>query len=160
MEYKELTVNGIEIKVFKDGSVEKPARYSGKTHTFGSNSHAYKRIRVGDKLFHVHCLVAMAFLSDYSENLKVDHIDGNGTNNSVSNLRMLTHQENCKAHRKNNKSSSSKHRGVSWRSGRNKWQVICNQVYIGLFENEKEAAKAWNTVAIAEGFLPEALNQI
>ena len=42
----------------------------------------------------VHKLVAMHFL-DYNENYDIDHIDGDKQNNDVSNLRLITHKENC-----------------------------------------------------------------
>lgn len=42
----------------------------------------------------VHRLVAESFISAIPENLVVNHIDGNATNNSVENLEIVTQQEN------------------------------------------------------------------
>lgn len=42
----------------------------------------------------VHRLVAMAWLPDYTDDLIVDHIDRNKTNNDYSNLRMVTYVMN------------------------------------------------------------------
>lgn len=42
----------------------------------------------------VHRLVAETFLG-YQENKEVDHIDGNKLNNRVSNLRWISHENNC-----------------------------------------------------------------
>lgn len=48
------------------------------------------------KAFNVHRLVAKYFLPDYDENLEVDHIDNNRSNNIVTNLRMVTRLENVR----------------------------------------------------------------
>ena len=39
---------------------------------------------------HLHRLLAMTFLPNFSPELQVDHIDGNRINNNLSNLRMVT----------------------------------------------------------------------
>jgi len=48
-------------------------------------------------------IVAEAFLPDYTEDLQVDHIDEDKSNNKSSNLRMLTNKENSIAYYLNNK---------------------------------------------------------
>lgn len=51
------------------------------------------------KTFHVHRLVAMAFVPNNTglsfEELQVDHIDGNKLNNDPTNLEWVTQQQNC-----------------------------------------------------------------
>lgn len=42
----------------------------------------------------IHRLVAKYFLENYSDNLQVNHIDGNKENNNFSNLEMVTQSEN------------------------------------------------------------------
>lgn len=46
------------------------------------------------KSFRSHRLIALAFLGD-SKGLFVDHIDADKSNNNISNLRYVTHRENC-----------------------------------------------------------------
>ena len=48
------------------------------------------------KTFLVHRLVAMVFIENYSNNLQVNHMDGDRQNNSVSNLECITQNENLR----------------------------------------------------------------
>lgn len=59
-----------------------------------SHNNGYARITITK---HVHRLVAEAFLEKPKDENKswVDHIDGNRSNNDVSNLRWVTPSENC-----------------------------------------------------------------
>jgi len=50
------------------------------------------------KHYRVNRLVAHAFLSDYSDEKEVHHIDKNTFNNNVSNLKCLTKEEHKKIH--------------------------------------------------------------
>jgi hypothetical protein len=78
----------------------------------------------------------------------VDHIDGNGLNNCRSNLRVCTHRQN-QANR-GPRGGSSRFVGV-YRHG-NKWAagIKCHgeYFYLGLFEDEVDAAKARDRKAV------------
>lgn len=79
-----------------------------------------------------------------------DHIDGNGLNNQKKNLRIVTNSQNC-MNRISQKKTSSIYKGVSWHKKNNKWlSNICinkKRISIGYFDNEKDAAKAYNEKA-------------
>ena len=50
----------------------------------------------GTKAITVHKLVALVFLNKYEDNLEINHIDNNRSNNVISNLEWITHQDNIK----------------------------------------------------------------
>jgi hypothetical protein len=129
----------------------------------GEGYHTVKLCRVGiQRSYKVHRMVAMCFISNFSEDLQVDHINGDRNNNRRSNLRMLSHQENSQAHRKSHKGSTSKYRGVY--SLGNKWGAAIKhngkQVHIGRFSSEIEAAIEYNKKAVEYGYFKEALNKL
>lgn len=115
--------------------------------SFGANG--YQKVTLSHygktKTYLVHRLVAIAFLGN-EENLQVNHKDLNPKNNHVSNLEWVTQSEN-NFHKWENGSikKSSKYRGVSFKKKLNKWQANIydgkRQIYLGVFENEIDAAK-------------------
>lgn len=62
-----------------------------------TNNIGYKRVTLYTpikKRFFVHRLVALHFCDGYEENLVVNHIDGDKTNNKANNLEWVTRSEN------------------------------------------------------------------
>jgi hypothetical protein len=86
----------------------------------------------------VHRLIAQAHLSDYSEDLEVDHIDRCRSNNEISNLRMVTPSQNL---------HNTDAKGCSFDKTINKWKAkICvnyKQKHIGYYDTEEEAHQAY-----------------
>jgi len=80
---------------------------------------------------------------------QVDHINHNGLDNKLLNLRKCTSKQN----QYNQKSikGSSKYKGIYWNKGTKRWhaQVWFNyhNYYLGVFVSEVEAAKAYNIAA-------------
>ena len=162
MKSKQLTINGVEITAHSDGSITKPF-YKKTKRTFGFNAgKGYKQIFVGDTKFLVHRLIAQAFLPKFLDFTQVDHIDNDGFNNDVNNLRMVTNQKNAFAKQRKPKGCSSQYRGVCWQKQSSKWKAHCKIYYklkyLGLFDNEREAAMARDAYAFSQGFPLEGLN--
>lgn len=59
-----------------------------------SNSNGYLTVSLSGKTFSVHSLVANSFLTKPSENLVINHKDGNKSNNFYKNLEWVTQKEN------------------------------------------------------------------
>ena len=95
------------------------------------------------KAHSVHRIACIAF-SGQSGKI-VDHIDGNKSNNNISNLRFVTQRENVHFAAR----GSSKYPGVHWNKYSNTWQsridIDKKKTYLGSFKSEEEARNAFNT---------------
>ncbi len=103
------------------------------------------------KSFSVHVLVAREWVENPDIKRCVDHIDGNRKNNHYENLRWASHMENSRNQRIQT-STSSVYKGVCWHKRVKKWvaQIRINGKlkHLGIFDNEREAAKVYNTAAL------------
>lgn len=82
------------------------------------------------------------------ENLKIDHIDQNGLNNVLANLRLVSHQQNIFNQRGSFSKTSSIFKGVfPWQGKENRFTAQINTSLLdrkGYFSTEYEAAKAYD----------------
>lgn len=79
----------------------------------------------------------------------VDHINHNGLDNRKENLRICTIQQNT--FNSNKRKSISKYKGVNWVKKEKKWRTRISfnkkEIYIGRFDNEIDAALAYDNAA-------------
>lgn len=82
----------------------------------------YIQIGISGRFFPAHRLIWLIQYGSFDEALEIDHINGDGTDNRLNNLRLVSHQENQKnlTRRDNSLSGVS---GVTWDKSKGKWLV-------------------------------------
>jgi len=90
----ELNIDNIKIYVSSDGRIK---TLTGKITSGYKNYQGYCGFAFGKKHYSIHRLICMAFkpLNSY-ENLYVNHIDGNKSNNKIENLEWVSPSQNVK----------------------------------------------------------------
>ena len=147
--YIYLKINGREIMINEDDSYDikmLTIRYTPKwvQVKIQERGDGYKRININNKKLVVHRINYYAHnkewdINDVSKTNWIDHIDGNIANNNISNLRVVTAQQN----------QFNRHtaKGYSWHKNANKWRayIMLNgkTIHLGVFDTEEEARNAY-----------------
>jgi len=173
MKTKNKTIDGRNFTLYEDGRVYSHPftdrlgrKRDGRFLKQGLSGHGYLATGTGINgkrfNFRAHRVVAEVCLGDFDESLQVDHIDGDKLNNAPENLRMLTNSENHRSFKNKKKGTSSKYRGVARHKATKKWAAQIHtdgtKKHLGYFDDEEEAALAYDQAAEERGFNKEALN--
>lgn len=121
------------------------SRYAGKIsgHTCLDRQcgKKYIQIRVNNKLYKAHRLAWLYVHGEFPQH-DIDHLDGDGTNNSICNLKSVTHSVNGKNLRMP-KTNTSGIVGVQFNIEREKWvariMVSFKNKTLGYFDNKTDA---------------------
>lgn len=119
-----------------------------------TNGKKYIRIIINNKIYMAHNIIYLLKTKQLPTQ-QVDHIDGCGTNNKWSNLRLVSHSENHKNKRKPSNNTSGVV-GVYWAKNMNKWEASIKinkkKIMLGYFINKEDAIKSRKLAEIKYGF--------
>lgn len=161
--YKNITVDEVrEVFDYDEETGEliwkiKPCKKVNIGDVAGSvNNRGYKLIGYKGKLYRAHRLI-WAYVHGSFPPEQIDHIDGNPSNNRISNLRAVSSQENLK-NQKLPKNNTSGITGVVWKKNASKWQarikINWKQIYLGIFNDFFEACCARKSAESKYDFHP------
>ena len=127
-------------------------RYAGSI-AGSDTSDGYLRIRVGTDRYKSH-RIAFLYVHGYMPKY-IDHINHDGKDNRIENLRAVSHQTNHR-NTKKSKNNTSGFTGVVWRKDTSKWQaqitIDSKCVNLGSFENKEDAILARKSANIVYNF--------
>jgi len=128
-----------------DEDFERVNQYTWCANSVGSNFYAYRKS--GNKTILMHRFI----MNVTDPNIIVDHKYHDTLDNRKLGLRLCTKTENNR-NKSPHKNSSSQYLGVSWDKARNKWlaciYVNSKYMYLGRYENEKDAAIAYDSASL------------
>ena len=133
--------------VFDKEFVEDVCEYNWYADIKGCNVYAARTLHVKGKKrkIYMHRVIAKA-----EDGVEVDHINGNGLDNRLENIRITSRKWNSKNYRKPVTNTSGE-KGVSWSRGKNKWHATISNgnkdIHIGYFENIVDASNAYKKAA-------------
>lgn len=114
----------------------------------------YREVKIDGAMYMTHRLAWLYIHGDLPED-QIDHIDGNGLNNQLSNLRDVSPFENQR-NRRVGKANTSGTMGVTFCSDRGTWRARINtesgRVHLGFFADIKEAIAVRKAAEVEFGY--------
>jgi hypothetical protein len=125
------------------------SRWAGKEAFTADDGMGYRQGAIFGRLYRAHrviwCMVHGAWPVEM-----LDHIDGNTSNNRLSNLRGATYAENNRNVRSAD-GSTSEYLGVFWSKSESRWVAAIKpqrrKITLGRFKDECDAARAYDAAA-------------
>lgn len=124
----------------KDWNAQRAGKEAGSKKTEG-----YLQVGLDGRVLYFHRIVWAIVYGDFPASTVIDHIDGDKSNNRISNLRIASNSEN-NANAKRASDNKSGIKGVSWVKRCQKWHVAVvfekKNHFVGEFAHLEDAAAA------------------
>lgn len=118
-------------------------------------SQGYHNVYVDSTRYKTHRIIWKLYYGEFDENLEIDHINGNRSDNRIVNLQAKTLQENQK-NRKISINNKSGVIGVSYNKRQKVWQARIGHnnkdIHLGFYLKKKDAVKARKEAEILYGY--------
>jgi HNH endonuclease len=120
-----------------------------------NKNYDYERIKIHilGRTYPAHRVAWIITYGDIPDGMYIDHIDGDPKNNSISNLRLVTHSQN---HRNRSMPPSNTSGAVGVRQANGKWtarvKILGKEIYLGRFETFEQAVEARRKASQENGF--------
>lgn len=145
---KEIPLTQGKVSIVDDGDFEKVSRYKWCYMEQGDCHYAYRKMAIMHKQRIT--LLLHRFILDNPNGI-IDHVDGNGLNNTRCNLRLCTQSQN-RANSRMWKRNKIGYKGVYLDMRDNKYESkigFCGKrLYIGRYDTAIDAARAYDVKAV------------
>lgn len=139
----------------KKGKKITPGQIAGYINHYRGGM-SYRIIQIDGVNYRAHRLAWLYTYGSFPKN-HIDHIDGDGTNNKIKNLRSVTRTENQKNTRLRADNTSGVV-GISWDTAREKWHSYISdkgrRITLGYFKNKEKAVEERKKAEIKYGYHP------
>jgi len=118
--------------------------------TYRNRGQRYSHVMIKRKMYKCHRIVIAIFTGKWPNGI-VDHINGDGADNRIENLRETDLEGNAQ-NRRLNKNNKSGIRGVNWKADSEKWRVRIQfrgkRILVGDYKTLTEAEDARKNAAL------------
>ena len=130
------------------------SRYAGNMAMSARNNVGYLHGSIFYRSHKAHRVIWAMYHGEWPTD-DIDHINGVKDDNRISNLRSVSHYENCR-NQKKSRANTSGVTGVYWHKARRKWvsriMVDGKHKNLGIFRSKSDAIKARKSAEVEHGF--------
>ena len=136
----------------------KNGRYSGKIagRVQKSGYKKYRQLKIGGTFYYEHRVIWIMENGEIPNDMFIDHVNGDGTDNRLDNLRLVDAQTNNRNKKRSERGSASGLTGVTFDKSCGKWkahiQIGNRHINLGLFAEKQDAYNARLSANEKHGF--------